>query len=1501
MSQPKQPTPITTLATNLINMSSGPKPTSTISPTSTSISTSTTSTISTSTTPTTSTISTTPTKKKSLKISAAKSRKSFKLYDCNSYDHYTPASGPGTYPTNTFRIELYGIDEVGERCVLFVTDMRPFFYVRVDQQLNGMPVKQRWDAAKTKRFANFINKKIGKFNVTARLEEHQSMDMFSNRTKFQFVRLEFPSMGLFKKTKNLWYTGDYQSRTLSQDAFAGSEFGHTKLKLYESNMLPILRFFHMHNINPSGWIEIDICSATVPDELTTSCEYEFEVSSQDITPLPLKIARVPYLMASFDIEADSSHGDFPVPIKDYKKPTLQIVDLLQRHFEGKSPIEVRTLFDKVLRKMFGFLPPHIQNLPELDTVYPKVGGFTFVRKPAAITNSPKTGKTNENYITYAYTTEAKKWVASIKNIFESSISTISKNADPGALAALAVGYEFEQLRLQQGPETDEHDDGGDGEHDAKEAADTDAVEETTNNIKKLSLNWEKPKTVANEWENSNLYDILAASKISRDQKIQYVNYLLTVVLPPLEGDKVTFIGTSFIRYGAPEPHSHHEFVLGNCSPVDGMVVHPTKSERDLLIQWGEMMRAQKPDIIMGYNIKGFDYEYMFRRAQENNCVAECFNFSKKTSELGIITKVNYKHNNNNNNEPIEPTENEYTTSEITAQHSKINPDETLLNTSVKLAAGEFRMSYPQLSGILQIDLLFYCRRNENYSSYKLDDVVGMNICDDVVDTSILEESSDLCLHCFNTVGLHVGDYICIEYVGITSSSAYFVDSTTGDKKKIQVKAIEIGPPNAKGITEKRIVVDGGYATPIFEQGCKHSKTNVPSAYKWGLAKDDVTPQQIFKLARGSDDDRATIAKYCRADCNHPIFLAAKMDVITGYSEMANICSTPISFLILRGQGIKLHSYVGKICRQEGVLMPDIEKGERFVYDGAYVLTPKRDMYVDNPVTTLDYASLYPSIASGWGFSTDGKVWTMDYDLDGNKTGETGIRDPKNPNNFLYDNLPGYRYNETTYPLKKGTKKKCWVVGSRRCRWAIDLNGRQTIIPKVVTVLMGERASTRKQIKTEPDPFTANILDKRQLGYKVSANSVYGQTGSSVSAFADVDVAASITSVGRLMIIYARTVIERVYADSIYVSESHGTVRTRSSYVYGDTDSVFSTFNLEDPVTGQPVRGTRALAISIELAKEAAVLASMFLPPPMKLTYEKTFLNFIILSKKRYVGILYDDDHPEGYLKFMGLQIKKRDTCDCVKDIFGDIMMMFINNPTDIGSIINYFNASLEQIISGELPLDKFIQTKSLRGSYTNPLGIAHNVLANRIGDREPGTRPKPGDRIGYAFVKTKLAPGSGSGKDGKILNGDKIETLAYIKQHKLEIDYEYYITNHVKKPLLQMFGLALLPILNHFKQTKDIEIYYDTMSNFTQQAEGDLAVFNVLAEKYCAKAVSAILFDPFIRKLYCKTNRLQPITSFFTPRARSTNTSTSTTTNTTINTTINKLASYSGVEKANFR
>ena len=59
--------------------------------------------------------------------------------------------------------------------------------------------------------------------------------------------------------------------------------------------------------------------------------------------------------------------------------------------------------------------------------------------------------------------------------------------------------------------------------------------------------------------------------------------------------------------------------------------------------------------------------------------------------------------------------------------------------------------------------------------------------------------------------------------------------------------------------------------------------------RWGLGKDDITPQDIFELSMGSSADRAVIAKYCFQDCNLVHHLFRKNDILTGMSEQAAIC------------------------------------------------------------------------------------------------------------------------------------------------------------------------------------------------------------------------------------------------------------------------------------------------------------------------------------------------------------------------------------------------------------------------------------------------------------------------------------------------------------------------------------------------------------------------------------------------------------------------------------
>jgi DNA polymerase elongation subunit (family B) len=206
-----------------------------------------------------------------------------------------------------------------------------------------------------------------------------------------------------------------------------------------------------------------------------------------------------------------------------------------------------------------------------------------------------------------------------------------------------------------------------------------------------------------------------------------------------------------------------------------------------------------------------------------------------------------------------------------------------------------------------------------------------------------------------------------------------------------------------------------------------------------------------------------------------------------------------------------------------------------------------------------------------------------------------------------------------------------------------------------------------------------------------------------------------------MIIYAKRIIEEVYSNMIYETTLYGNVKCNAEYIYGDTDSVFFTFNLENPETGEKIKGKRALEITIEIAQDVANLCTQFLKPPMELSYEKTLWPFCLLSKKRYFGKLFEYNPDKGKLKFMGLSLKRRDNCDLLKDVYGNMLNILLLPEQSLcnkmDQCIKYLDTCLEQLIQGLVPMDKLAITKSLSGYYKNPQQIAHAVLAERIGNR----------------------------------------------------------------------------------------------------------------------------------------------------------------------------------------
>ena len=1288
----------------------------------------------------------------------------FKVYDESPAQEYNSSSDEEQIKLKTytdehkFVIQMFGIDEKGETVSIFIDDFHPFFYIKVGDH---------WTDSTVGAFMLDIRRRMGKFYensiLQSKLVDYHKLYGFTAGKKDKFIFMEFKNTRSMNKMKTFWYF--YEGKEKKMKTFM---FQNIKLEIYESNIPALLRYFHINNISPSGWIYIPINRVMKSPIKTTTCTHEYICKKTQIKALPDKETRVPWKICSFDIEASSSHGDFPIPVKTYKRLATNMVDVFQKHMKNPNKTLAVQLMKKVVLTAFKF-----EKFDGVDIVYPK----------------------SKHIITKV------KIDKLIDILLNEQIENAKKmNADENNAKILTIDMLFAQQALL-------NDDAGEGE--GGEECD---MENTSGNVYR---NTPKNKTI--NVSDNTLIDVLNNVNYTREEKIQIGNDVLTLLFPSLEGDKVTFIGSTFMRYGEPEPYLNHCLVLNTCDPVDGVQIETMTTERDVLCKWTELIQNENPDIIIGYNIFGFDYEFMFRRAQENDCEREFLLLSRKKDEL-------------------------------CAKEDSETHDLSIANMKIQLASGEYDLRYFAMTGRIQIDMYTYFRRGFNLPSYKLDTVAGQYISDDIkrieyINCEIYGPVTEL--YSSNLTGLHVNDYIHIEMIGFTSD--YVLDG-----KKFKVVHIDFDREVAETVKGKDVI--NKYNIIVIEGQPILDKTKL---LKWGTAKDDVSPQDIFRLSNGSSADRAIVAKYCIQDCNLVHHLMNKIDVITEYVEMSRICSVPISFLVFRGQGIKLTSYVAKKCREKETLMPDLDRTiEADGYEGAIVLPPKCSMYMDNPVACVDYSSLYPSSMISQNLSHDSKVWTKEYDLTGKLIKETGEKGKDG--NYIYDNLPEYQYIDIEFDTFKTFRKTATSKiekvksGVMVCRWAQLPDNHKSILPSILEELLKARSTTRKMIKTEKDPFMQNILDKRQLGYKVTANSLYGQCGAKTSTFYEKDIAASTTATGRQMIIYAKTIIEEVYGKRVYDTECHGPVLTNAEYVYGDTDSVFFTFNLKNHETGEKICGKKALEITIEIAQDAAQLCSKFLKPPMDLTYEKTLMPFILLSKKRYVGILYEEDANKGKLKYMGLSLKRRDSCDYLKDVYGNILNILMKE-NNVSSAIQCLDNSLQNLIEGNVPMDKLEITKALRSDYKNPNQIAHKVLADRIGQRDPGNKPKPGDRMKFVFV---------TNNNRAALQGEKIETPEYIISNNLQIDYMYYITNQLMKPLQQLFGLALEQIWESQGKTLEIKSFRTDMKKMDAETKGDLEEFMKKKEKYCSKKIETLLFKKFLDKVFNEKNKIRTLDMF---------------------------------------
>ena len=591
---------------------------------------------------------------------------------------------------------------------------------------------------------------------------------------------------------------------------------------------------------------------------------------------------------------------------------------------------------------------------------------------------------------------------------------------------------------------------------------------------------------------------------------------------------------------------------------------------------------------------------------------------------------------------------------------------------------------------------------------------------------------------------------------------------------------------------------------------------------------------------------------CVQDSALTVMLMDKLQTWTGLTEMAATCCVPIFTLYTQGQQIKVYSQLYKYCMYENIVVEkdgyQVSESERYV--GAHVFPPVPGQY--NQVVPFDFASLYPTtiIAYNIDYHTwvaddsdipDEKCHVMEWGdhigcehdpkvirkMQLNKVIEVEqekikkLRDKKNKTidkfrkkelgdevQTLIDELKPYVKERSD--LNK-SKPKFPMCAKRYYRFLKEPRG---VLPTIIQNLLDARSHTRNvdmvnvkkkigELETNAKNNTKEIeelnnllgvLDKRQLAYKVSANSMYGAMGVRRGYLPFMPGAMCTTYMGRKNI--------EITADTI-VNKFGGQL------VYGDTDSNYINFPLMEGKSDDELWDYSEF-VADELTK--------LFPPPIKLEFEGAIYNFFfILSKKMYMHrkvekkrgeLIYSDN-----IGKKGVLLARRDNSNFVRVIYEGVIN-HIADKTPRDEVLYFVLEKINKMFSGCNPYTDFVVTKAVGNSgglqaeaFTNEKGVRKAkvgdytvpILSSILSEREEQLKTKGAENQEEYYLlclpaQVQLAErmqqrgnrvDAGTRLEYLITGPDKhtakqyekVECAEYYSKHKnaIKIDYFYYL------------------------------------------------------------------------------------------------------------------------------
>ena len=185
-------------------------------------------------------------------------------------------------------ISIFGKTEDG-KSVCVTTSFTPYFFIKLSERITAQTVQEIY---------NVIEKKCPNCLVAYSMMKAKDVWGFQNNKEFAYMKVDFKNLSSRRRV-------DYFLRNPIE-----MTSGVQRLKVYESNIDPVLRLMHRTGIQSTGWLKTG-------DECIRShlARVDIDLFCNDWTtlkPVP-RDDIAPFVVASFDIECNSSTGKFPNP------------------------------------------------------------------------------------------------------------------------------------------------------------------------------------------------------------------------------------------------------------------------------------------------------------------------------------------------------------------------------------------------------------------------------------------------------------------------------------------------------------------------------------------------------------------------------------------------------------------------------------------------------------------------------------------------------------------------------------------------------------------------------------------------------------------------------------------------------------------------------------------------------------------------------------------------------------------------------------------------------------------------------------------------------------------------------------------------------------------------------------------------------------------------------------------------------------------------------------